>query len=166
MADIKYYLEVLKSGGKLKSDEFTPILEELQETIGEDQVLVRDSTTGEMMLQPIPDPPDEYEHPTGFEDQPETLPDDHVISQVEVNDEGHVTGVKTKEHKADAHKTYLIDHDDQITVQHDMGKKPAVMILTDEGEKMFVRIIHNNENSLTVAWDSAYNTLQGQLILN
>ncbi len=166
MADIKYYLEVLKSGGKLKSDEFTPILEELQETLGEDHVLVRDSTTGEIMLQPIPDPPDEYEHPTGFEDQPETLDDDHIISQVEVNDEGHVTGAKTKEHKADANKTYLIDHDDHITVQHDMGKKPSVSIITQEGDEMYVTVIHINENKLTVTWDSGYNTLQGRLILN
>ena len=41
---------------------------------------------------------DIYTHPTGFEDQPETpLSGSTVISQVEVNDEGHVTGVKVRD---------------------------------------------------------------------
>ncbi len=35
---------------------------------------------------------DEYEHPTGFSDQP--TEDDGVVTQVEVSDEGHVTGAK------------------------------------------------------------------------
>ncbi len=41
---------------------------------------------------------DPYEHPTGFSDKPdEELSGNTVISQVEVNEEGHVTGVKVRD---------------------------------------------------------------------
>ena len=41
---------------------------------------------------------DPYTHPSGFEDQPETpLSGSTVISQVEVNEHGHVTGVKVRD---------------------------------------------------------------------
>ncbi len=41
---------------------------------------------------------EQYTHPTGFEDQPsEPLDNLTVISQVNVNDQGHIEGVETRE---------------------------------------------------------------------
>ena len=68
--------------------------------------------------------------------------------------------------KQDAHKTYLIDHDNHITVQHNMGKLPGVTVVTTDGDEMLLMVIHTDENNLTVTWEPEYNTLQGTLILN
>ncbi len=49
---IKYYLEILLDQGKFKSDKFLPFLQDLQNTSGVPDVLVRDPVTGEVKKQP------------------------------------------------------------------------------------------------------------------
>ncbi len=68
--------------------------------------------------------------------------------------------------KEDTYKAYLIDHDNEISVNHNMGKKPSVTVLVSDGQEVQVKVTHIDENNIKVSWESDFNTFQGTLILN